>query len=48
MTESQVENAHVPVANSLINIGLSKGKASMTDWAGPNMAVMRTNVIAPK
>lgn len=48
MTESQVGNAHVPVANSLMNIGLSKGKASITDWAGPNIAVISTNVIAPK
>jgi hypothetical protein len=48
MTESQVVNAHVPVANSLMNIGLSKGKASITDWAGPNIAEISTNVIAPK
>lgn len=38
----------VPVAYSLRNIGLSKGKASMTDWAGPNMAEMSTMVTAPK
>ena len=41
-------NVHVPVANSLRNIGLSNGKASITDWAGPNIASISTMVIAPK
>ena len=43
-----ITNSHVPVANSLMNIGLSKGNASITDWAGPNIADMSTNVMAPK
>ena len=38
----------MPVANSIKNIGLSKGKASMTLCAGPNIALMSTMVIAPK
>jgi hypothetical protein len=43
------ENAeYVPVAYSRMNIGRSKGNASMTDCAGPNMAEMNTIVRAPK
>ena len=38
---------HVPVANSLMNMGLSKGKESMTDWAGPNIEEISKNVTAP-
>jgi hypothetical protein len=39
---------YVPVAYSRMNMGRSKGKASMTDCAGPNMLAMNTIVRAPK
>ena len=39
---------HVPVAYSLMKIGLSYGNATMIDWAGPNMANTSTAIMAPK
>jgi hypothetical protein len=39
---------HVPVANSLMNIGLFRGNSSSTTWAGPNMADIRMLDMAPK
>ena len=39
---------HVPVANSLMNIGLLRGNSSRTTWAGPNMADINMLDMAPK